>query len=142
MPTTPRARSWFLLLVAGTGLVAGCSGGGPARNAPVAKVDVDSPISAECPEEAVPAGLERLSLAAEDGTPVGAATVGAGETAVVLVHGSGQDVCDWLPFVPRLEDLGVTVAAYDMQRPRCERRLEDRHRFAPGRSRHGGLGAP
>ncbi|HEY8092155.1 MAG TPA: alpha/beta hydrolase, partial [Acidimicrobiales bacterium] len=115
MPTTPRARSRFLLLAAGIGLVAGCRGGGPARNARAAQVDVGAPISAECPEEAVPPGVERLGLTAEDGSPIGAATVGSGETAVVLVHGSGQDLCDWLPFVARLEDLGVTVAAYDLR---------------------------
>ena len=115
MPTTPRARSRSLLLAAGIGLVAGCNGGGPARNARAAQVDAGSPVSAECPEEAVPPGVERLSLTAEDGTPIGAATVGTGETAVVLVHGSGQDLCDWLPFVARLEDLGVTVAAYDLR---------------------------
>ena len=115
MPTTPRARSWFLLLAAGAGLVAGCSGGGPARNARAAKVDVGAPVSAECPEEVVAPGVERLSLTAGDGTPIGAATVGSGETAVVLVHGSGQDLCDWMPFLPRVEDLGVTVAAYDLR---------------------------
>ena len=115
MPTTPRARSWFLLVTAGTGLAAGCGGKGPAQNARVVRVEVAAPIAEECPEEVVPPGMDRLGVSADDGTPIGAATLGSGGTAVVLVHGSGQDPCDWLPFVPQLAALGVTVVAYDMR---------------------------
>ena len=59
--------------------------------------------------------MERLVVQGDDGTPIGTATVGSGSTAVVLVHGSGQDLCDWLWFVPRLVDLGVTVVPYDLR---------------------------
>lgn len=106
-----------MLLVAGTGVMtmglAAC--GGDSGNERAAKVDPTAPVAAECPGEEVPEGMERLTVAGEDGTPIGTATVGTGATAVVLVHGSGQDLCDWLWFVPRLVDMGVTVVPYDLR---------------------------
>ncbi|MET0727550.1 MAG: alpha/beta hydrolase [Acidimicrobiales bacterium] len=117
MPTTPRARSRVSLLLTAM-IVAACDRGGDEaseRNARAARVDVEATIADECPEEAVPAGMERLSLRAADGTPIGAAKLGSGSTAVVLVHGSGQDLCDWLPFATRVADLGVTVVPYDLR---------------------------
>ena len=117
MPSTPRARSWLVLLVAGAGITVGglAACGGGSGNDRAAKVDPTAPVATECPGEEVPAGMERLVVQGDDGTPIGTATVGSGATAVVLVHGSGQDLCDWLWFVPRLVDLGVTVVPYDLR---------------------------
>jgi pimeloyl-ACP methyl ester carboxylesterase len=105
-----------VLSAAGVGLMASgvvaCSDGGGSR---AARVDVSAPVTVECPDADVPSGMERLPVLAEDGTPIGAATVGSGSTAVVLAHGSGQDLCDWLPFVPRLVDMGLTAIPYDLR---------------------------
>jgi pimeloyl-ACP methyl ester carboxylesterase len=106
-----------VLLVAGAGItivgLAACGGG--SDNDRATKVDPTAPVATECPGEEVPAGMERLVVEGDDGTPIGTATVGSGATAVVLVHGSGQDLCDWLWFVPRLVDMGVTVVPYDLR---------------------------
>ena len=117
MPSTPGARGWLVLLVAGAGITVGglAACGRGSDNDRAAKVDPTAPVATECPDEAVPAGMERLVVQGDDGTPIGTATVGSGSTAVVLVHGSGQDLCDWLWFVPRLVDLGVTVVPYDLR---------------------------
>jgi pimeloyl-ACP methyl ester carboxylesterase len=106
-----------VLLVAGAGVTVGglAACGGDSGNDRAAKVDPTAPVAIECPGEEVPPGMERLVVQGDDGTPIGTATVGAGPTAVVLVHGSGQDLCDWLWFVPRLVDLGVTVVPYDLR---------------------------
>ena len=106
-----------MLLVAGAGITVGglAACGRGSDNDRAAKVDPTAPVATECPDEAVPAGMERLVVQGDDGTPIGTATVGSGSTAVVLVHGSGQDLCDWLWFVPRLVDLGVTVVPYDLR---------------------------
>ena len=80
MPTTPRARSRVSLLLTAV-IVAACDRGGDEaseRNARATRVDVGATIADECPEEAVPAGMERLSLRAADGTPIGAAKLGSG----------------------------------------------------------------
>ena len=102
------------MLITALGALANC-GREPARNARAARVDPAVPVAEECPDEDVPDGMARLPVTAADGVPIGAAVVGEGETAVVLVHGAGQDVCDWMDVVPALTDLGVTVAAYDLR---------------------------
>jgi pimeloyl-ACP methyl ester carboxylesterase len=106
-----------VLLVAGAGITSGglAACGGGSVNGRATKVDPTAPVAIECPGEEVPAGMERLAVEGDDGTPIGTATVGSGATAVVLVHGSGQDLCDWLWFVPRLVDMGVTVVPYDLR---------------------------
>ena len=106
-----------MLFVAGAGVTVGglAACGGGSDNDRAAKVDATAPVATECPGEEVPAGMERLVVQGDDGTPIGTATVGSGSTAVVLVHGSGQDLCDWLWFVPRLVDMGVTVVPYDLR---------------------------
>jgi len=106
-----------VLFVAGAGITVGglAACGGGSDNERAAKVHPTAPVATECPGEEVPAGMERLVVQGDDGTPIGTATVGSGATAVVLVHGSGQDLCDWLWFVPRLVDLGVTVVPYDLR---------------------------
>ena len=122
MPGSPRARSRFwtissgpaIVLVSALGALANC-GREPARNARAARVDPAAPVAEECPDETIPAGMARLPVTAADGAPIGAAVVGEGDTTVVLVHGAGQDLCDWMDVVPTLTDLGVTVAAYDLR---------------------------
>ena len=106
-----------MLLVAGAGVMTGgpAACGGPSGNDRATKVDATAPVAVECPGEDVPEGMERLAVEGDDGTPIGTATVGSGATAVILVHGSGQDLCDWLWFVPRLVDMGVTVVPYDLR---------------------------
>jgi pimeloyl-ACP methyl ester carboxylesterase len=102
------------VLVAALGALANC-GRDPARNARAANVDPAAPVAEECPDEEIPAGMTRLPVTASDGVPIGTAVVGEGETAVVLVHGAGQDLCDWMDVVPSLTELGVTVAAFDLR---------------------------
>jgi predicted alpha/beta-hydrolase family hydrolase len=102
------------VLVTAFGALANC-GREPARNARAARVDPAASVAEECPDEDIPDGMARLSVTAADGVPIGVAVVGEGETAVVLVHGAGQDVCDWMDVVPAISDLGVTVAAYGLR---------------------------
>jgi pimeloyl-ACP methyl ester carboxylesterase len=108
-------RGQVLLGVAGLALAAGCGSDAPARNARASKVPADAPITAECPEEVVPDDAERITVLGEDGTAIGGAVFGQGDTAVILVHGSGQDLCDWMSFVPKVAGLGVTVVPYDLR---------------------------
>jgi len=122
MPGSPRARSRFwtvssgpvIVLVTALGALVNC-GRAPGRNARAARVDPAAPVAEECPDEAIPAGMARLSVTAADGAPIGAAVLGEGETAIVLVHGAGQDLCDWMDVVPVFADRGVTVAAYNLR---------------------------
>jgi pimeloyl-ACP methyl ester carboxylesterase len=103
-----------VVLVTALGALTNC-GRESDRNARAAKVDPAAPVAEECPDETIPPGMERLSVTAADGVPIGAAVVGDGDTAVVLVHGAGQDLCDWMDVVPAITDLGVTVAAYSLR---------------------------
>jgi pimeloyl-ACP methyl ester carboxylesterase len=104
----------MVVLVATLGALANC-GEDPERNARAARVDPAAPLADECLDEAIPAGMTRFPVTAADGVGIGAAVAGEGETAVVLVHGAGQDLCDWMDVVPALTDLGVTVAAYNLR---------------------------
>jgi pimeloyl-ACP methyl ester carboxylesterase len=104
----------MVVLITTLGALATC-GRDAGRNARAARVDPAAPVADECPDEAIPAGMTRLPVTATDGVPIGAAVAGEGDTAVVLVHGAGQDLCDWMDVVPALTELGVTVAAYDLR---------------------------
>jgi pimeloyl-ACP methyl ester carboxylesterase len=104
----------MVVLLATLGALANC-GREAGRNARAARVDPGAPLADECPNEAIPPGMTRFRVTAGDGVPIGAAVAGEGETTVVLVHGAGQDLCDWMEVVPALTDLGCTVAAYNLR---------------------------
>jgi pimeloyl-ACP methyl ester carboxylesterase len=56
-----------------------------------------------------------LSLRAADNTRIVAHRWGAGKTAVVLVHQSGADLCQWSPYAKRLAGLGYRAFALDLR---------------------------
>lgn len=56
-----------------------------------------------------------LILRAADNTKIVAHRWGAGKTAVVLVHQSGADLCQWAPYATRLAGLGYRAFALDLR---------------------------
>jgi pimeloyl-ACP methyl ester carboxylesterase len=58
-------------------------------------------------------GASEVWLAAADGVPLGALSLGAGTDGVVLLHEGEGDVCNWLPIGRRLRDEGYRVLLLD-----------------------------
>ncbi len=56
-----------------------------------------------------------LDLRAADNTKIVAHRWGRGTTAVVLVHQSGADLCQWAPYATRLAGLGFRAFALDLR---------------------------
>jgi dienelactone hydrolase len=56
-----------------------------------------------------------LHLRAADKTKIVAHRWGTGKTAVVLVHQSGADLCQWAPYAKRLASLGYRAFALDLR---------------------------
>jgi len=56
-----------------------------------------------------------LRLRAADNTRIVAHRWGTGTTAVVLVHQSGADLCQWAPYATRLASLGYRALALDLR---------------------------
>ena len=56
-----------------------------------------------------------LNLRAADNTRIAAHRWGTGRTAVVLVHQSGADLCQWAPYATRLASLGYRAFALDLR---------------------------
>jgi pimeloyl-ACP methyl ester carboxylesterase len=56
-----------------------------------------------------------LALRAADKTRIVAHRWGTGRTAVVLVHQSGADLCQWAPYATRLAGLGSRAFALDLR---------------------------
>jgi dienelactone hydrolase len=56
-----------------------------------------------------------LDLHAADKTRIVAHRWGTGRTAVVLVHQSGADLCQWAPYATRLASLGYRAFALDLR---------------------------
>jgi pimeloyl-ACP methyl ester carboxylesterase len=56
-----------------------------------------------------------LRLRAADNTKIVAHRWGTGKTAVVLVHQSGADLCQWAPYATRLAGLGYRAIALDLR---------------------------
>jgi dienelactone hydrolase len=56
-----------------------------------------------------------LTLRAADNTRIVAHRWGTGKTAVVLVHQSGADLCQWAPYAKRLAGLGYRAFALDLR---------------------------
>ena len=54
-----------------------------------------------------------LRFFAADDTPLAGVVLGSGPRAVVLAHGSGGDLCSWVPHARRLAAAGYRVLAYD-----------------------------
>lgn len=74
----------------------------------------DSPLAEQCDD--VPATARRVTLRAEDGFELGAATVGPADApvGVVLRQGAGQTICQWLPVADRVAaDTGARVLLFD-----------------------------
>lgn len=56
-----------------------------------------------------------LTLRAADNTKIVAHRWGTGKRAVVLVHQSGADLCQWAPYAKRLAGLGYRAFALDLR---------------------------
>jgi acetyl esterase/lipase len=54
-----------------------------------------------------------LRFFASDDTPLIGVVLGSGPRGVVLAHGSGVDLCSWLPYARQLAVAGFRVLAYD-----------------------------
>ena len=57
--------------------------------------------------------VSALRFFAADATPLAGVVLGSGPRAVVLAHGSGGDLCSWVPHARRLAAAGYRVLAYD-----------------------------
>lgn len=77
-------------------------------------VSVSAPASSQLAAHTCIKGKE-LRLRAADGTRLAAHTFGSGETAVVLAHGNGSDLCQWVPYARRLAGRGFFVLAFDFR---------------------------
>ena len=74
----------------------------------------DASLADQC--DRVPADAERVTLEADDGFTLGAATVGpaGAKTGLVIRQGAGQTLCDWLPLAGRIaEEKNVRVLLFD-----------------------------
>ena len=56
-----------------------------------------------------------LHFRAADGTRIVGHRFGRGKTAIVLVHQSGSDLCQWAPYAKRLAALGYSAIAFDLR---------------------------
>ena len=50
---------------------------------------------------------------AADDTPLVGVMLGTGQAGIVLAHGSGGDLCEWLPYASERAAAGYRVLAYD-----------------------------
>jgi pimeloyl-ACP methyl ester carboxylesterase len=82
----------------------------------VAGMLVAMPASATSrrPEHACVKATE-LRFRAADGTRLAAHRFGRGDTAVVLAHGNGSNLCQWVPEARRLAARGFFVLAFDFR---------------------------
>jgi pimeloyl-ACP methyl ester carboxylesterase len=54
-----------------------------------------------------------LRFFARDDTPLAGVVLGSGARGIVLGHGQGSDICEWLPYARGLAADGYRVLAYD-----------------------------
>ena len=54
-----------------------------------------------------------LRFFASDDTPLAGVVLGSGSRGIVLGHGQGSDICEWLPYARGLAADGYRVLAYD-----------------------------
>ena len=110
-----------LLLVTACSSATSTNGPSPSDRATASPTAIETPA----PEESPPS-LEEICLSSEikarsmwlvasDGVRLYAVESGTGDTAVVLAHESGSDLCIWLSYMKTLNRAGIRTLAFDFR---------------------------